>query len=91
MLLADKRIELDARPTARRLAPVEVVLIGHCPSLDGRARWDRLARDPAVLGEIAALGFGAEVERLRALAAGATAGEAGDEALLALYRLPIPI
>ncbi|KIN91586.1 hypothetical protein [Thauera sp. SWB20] len=91
MLLADKRIELDARPTARRLAPVEVVLIGHCPSLDGRARWDRLARDPAVLGEIAALGFGAEVERLRALAAGATAGEAGDQALLSLYRLPIPI
>ena len=63
MLLADKRIELDARPTARRLAPVEVVLNGHCPSLDGRARWDRLARDPAVLGEIAALGFGAEIGR----------------------------
>jgi len=55
VLLADKRIELDARPAARRLAPVEVVMIGHCPSLDGRARWDRLARDPALLGELEGL------------------------------------
>lgn len=91
MLLADKRIELDARPAARRLAPVEVVMIGHCPSLDGRARWDRLARDPALLGEIAALGFDAEVGRLRALAAGGTPTSVEDEALLGLYRLPIPI
>ena len=61
MLLADKRIELDARPTAR-LAPVEVVMIGHCPSLDGRALGTDSRAIPALLGEIAALGFGAEVD-----------------------------
>ncbi|AKU14547.1 hypothetical protein AzCIB_4661 [Azoarcus sp. CIB] len=91
MLLADKRIELDARPASRRLAPVEVVMIGHCPSFDGSAEWKRLARDLAVLAEIAALGFTAEVERLRALDEGASEAEPGDGALFALYRLPIPI
>lgn len=91
MLLADKRIELDARPAPRRLAPVEVVMIGHCPSFDGRAEWKRLARDLAVLAEIAALGFTAEVERLRALHEGRFEAEPGDGALFALYRLPIPI
>ncbi|NMF90555.1 hypothetical protein [Aromatoleum petrolei] len=91
MLLADKRIDLDARPAPRRLAPVEVVMIGHCPSFDGSAEWKRLARDLAVLAEIAALGFTAEVDRLRALDAGEAEAEPGDGALFALYRLPIPI
>lgn len=91
MLLADKRIELDARPAPRRQAPVEVVMIGHCPSVDGSAEWKRLARDVAALAEIAALGFTADVERLRALDEGASEPEPGDGALFALYRLPIPI
>jgi hypothetical protein len=89
VLLADKRIELDARPAPRRQAPVEVVMIGHCPP-DGRVEWKRLARDLSVLAEIAALGFTAEVERLRALDEGASETEP-DGALFALYRLPIPI
>lgn len=91
MLFADKRIELDARPAPGRLAPVEVVMIGHCPSVDGNAEWQRLARDAAVLAEIAALGFTAEVERLRLLDEGASETAPGDGALHALYRLPIPI
>lgn len=91
MLLADKRIELDARPAPRRLAPLEVVMIGHCPSPDGRAAWQRLARDPTVMAEIAALGFTREAERLRTLYVGGTAPAAADEDLLALYRLPVPI
>lgn len=91
MLLADKRIELDARPAPGRQAPVEVVMIGHCPSFDGSAEWKRLARDLAVLADIAALGFTAEVERLRALDEGEVEAEPGDGALFALYRLPIPI
>ena len=91
MVIADKRIELDARPLPGRLAPVEVVMIGHCPSIDGSAEWKRLARDAAVLAEIAALGFTAEVTRLRVLDEGASEAEPGDGALQALYRLPIPI
>jgi hypothetical protein len=91
VLLADKRIELDARPEPGRLAPVEVVMIGHCPSFDGSAEWKRLARDIAVLAEIAALGFTGEVERLRELDDGTSETRPGDGALQALYRLPIPI
>nr|WP_211163113.1 hypothetical protein [Aromatoleum diolicum] len=90
-MLADKRIELDPRPAPRRLAPVEVVMIGHCPSVDGNAEWKRLARDAAVLAEIASLGFTAEVTRLRALDDGTSEAAPGDGALQALYRLPIPI
>lgn len=80
MLLADRRIELDARPEPARAAPLEVVMLGHCPP-EGDARWDRVARDEAMLAEIAALGFTAEVARLRA----------GDASLRGLYALPLPI
>nr|WP_246264631.1 hypothetical protein [Aromatoleum toluvorans] len=90
-MVADTRIAPDALPSPGRHAPVEVVMIGHCPSFDGSAEWKRLARDLAVLADIAALGFTAEVERLRALDEGEVEAEPGDGALFALYRLPIPI
>ncbi|NTV11388.1 MAG: hypothetical protein HGA47_11525 [Zoogloea sp.] len=90
MLLADKRIELDARPAPTSAAPVEVVMLGHCPSPDGSARWDRLARDASVLAQIAALGFIAETQRLQALLADPPPQD-GDDALRALYLLPIPV
>ncbi|MCV2218464.1 hypothetical protein [Thauera sp. Sel9] len=91
MLLADRRIELDARPEPGRLAPVEVVMIGHCPSPDGGAQWPRLARDAVVLADIEALGFARQVERLRRLFDEPELAAADDADLLALYRLPIPI
>ena len=91
MLLADRRIELDARPEPGRLAPVEVVMIGHCPSPDGGAQWQRLARDAVVLADIEALGFARQVARLRRLFDEPELAAADDADLLALYRLPIPI
>lgn len=91
MLLADQRIELDARPVIRPPAAIEAVMIGHCPSADGLARWDRLARDDGALAEVAALGWTQQVARLRALHAGTAATEAGDADLRALYGLPLPI
>jgi hypothetical protein len=91
MMLADKRIELDARPAPRAQAPVEVVMIGHCPSVDGNAEWTRLARDDATLAEIAALGFTSETERLRKLDADPSKVGPDDAALFALYSLPIPV
>lgn len=91
MLLADQRITLDARPAILPPAAIEAVMLGHCPSADGLARWDRLARDEAALAEIAALGWTAQVARLRALHAGAPAAGAADADLQALYDLPLPI
>jgi hypothetical protein len=91
VLLADRRIELDARPEPERLAPVEVVMIGHCPSPDGGAQWQRLARDAVVLADIGALGFTTQIERLRRLFDEPELAGADDADLLALYRLPIPI
>lgn len=95
MLLADRRIELDARPAAVGAAPLEVVMLGHCPP-EGAARWDRVARDATMLDEIAALGFTGEVKRLRAWQRGEPAPPApddgpSDEALKALLGLPLPI
>lgn len=92
MLLADRRIELDARPEPARAAPLEVVMLGHCPP-EGEARWDRVARDESMLADIAALGFTAEVARLRAWQRGATplSPGAADAALRGLYALPLPI
>lgn len=91
MLLADRRIELDARPEPLRLAPIEAVMIGHCPSPDGSAQWQRLARDTVTLADIAALGFARQVERLRQLANTAELNSADEADLRALYWLPIPI
>jgi hypothetical protein len=91
MLLADQRIELDARPVIRSPAPIEAVMIGHCPSADGLARWDRLARDDGALAEIAALGWSVQVARLRVLYTGTATPETPDPDLRALYDLPLPI
>lgn len=91
MLLADRRVELDPRPEPGRAAPVEVVMIGHCPSPDGGAQWQRLARDAGLLEEIRVLGFSRELARLQQLLDGADADGPGDADLRALYRLPIPI
>lgn len=89
-LLANNRIELDARPAPPAPTVLEVVMIGHCPSQRGQAQWPRLAADELLLTEIASLGFVRQCARLRELAAGTTpSGE--DAALLALYNLPIPL
>ena len=92
MLLADRRIELDPRPTSARAPVLPAVMLGHCP---GNARWERLADDRALLAEIGALGFEREVRRLKALSQPAltpvAAADPGDDALRELYRLPIPV
>ena len=67
MLLADNRIELDARPAPPKPPLLEVAMLGHCPSRDGAARWQRLASDATLLGEIASLGFGRRVAFLKAM------------------------
>lgn len=91
-LLADRRIELDARPAPAVVPVLEVVFIGHCPPDDRPARWDRLGSDARLLEEIGALGYRAQVERLRAWAAGTAAPSGdGDEALARLFRLPVPV
>lgn len=96
MLLADRRIELDARPAPARAAPLEVVMLGHAPP-EGPARWDRVARDEALLAEIGALGFTREVARLRAWHQGRPEAApplppgVSDDDLRGLLRLPLPI
>lgn len=87
MLLANNRIEIDARPTSPASTVLEVVMLGHCP---GIANWKRLAVDELLLTQIATLGFSRECTRLRGLLAGATATPE-DDALLALYDLPLPL
>ncbi len=67
MLLADNRVELDARPALIKPPLLEVALIGHCPSRDGAARWRRLAGDAPLLAEVAALGFARSAAFLRAM------------------------
>lgn len=89
-LLADHRIELDARPTPAITPVLEAVFIGHCPPDQLDVRWDRLGR---ALDEIGALGFRQQAETLRAWAAGeATPGDSEAEQRLAgLFDLPIPL
>lgn len=96
MLLADRRIEIDARPAPPAPPVLEVVMLGHCPGpADDPARgaqWQRVAGDGALLGEIAELGFHRAARRLQELLADlAGTAQAGDDALRALYRLPLPI
>lgn len=87
MLLANNRIEIDARPAPPAPPVLEVVMLGHCP---GTVQWQRLAADELLLTEIAALGFARECTRLRQLLAGASASDE-DRDLLALYDLPLPL
>ncbi|HMX69331.1 MAG TPA: hypothetical protein PKA23_10065 [Accumulibacter sp.] len=96
MLLADRRIELDARPAPPAPPVLEVVMLGHCPGPPADpargAQWQRVAGDPAVLGELAELGFHRAARRLQEMLANpAGAAEPGDDALRALYRLPLPV
>ncbi len=96
MLLADRRIEIDARPAPPAPPVLEVVMLGHCPGpADDPARgaqWQRVAGDRVLLGEIAELGFHRAARRLQELLADPTsAAEPADDALRALYRLPLPI
>jgi len=90
-LLADRRVELDARPVPAMLPVLEAVFIGHCPPDRRSARWDRLARDARLLAEIRDLGFRREVERLQDWADGAIPEAALDEDLKGLFGLPLPI
>jgi len=87
MPLADRRVVFDPQPPPEPEAVLEVALIGHCP---GPADWRRLLQFPALVAELEALGHGRALARLRELAAGAVPGP-GDDALQALYRLPIPL
>jgi len=98
-LVADRRVELDARPAPAVTPVVEAVFLGHCPPEDRPAQWDRLGNDPALLEEVASLGFRTEAEQLRDWAARLTAGEIGldgprgpeNEALAGLFGLPVPV
>ena len=90
MLLANNRIEIDARPLPPAQTVLEVVMVGHCPSATVQAQWQRLAVDELLLTEIATLGFARECSRLRELARNSTP-TAEDATLLALYNLPIPL
>ncbi len=89
-LLADHRIELDARPTPAITPVLEAVFIGHCPPDHLDVRWDRLGR---ALDEIGGLGFRRQAETLRAWAAGEAApGDSeADQRLAGLFGLPIPL
>lgn len=88
MLLADKRIEVDARPVLPTAAVLEVALLGHCP---GRRRWQRLAGDALLLNQIRQLGFHQAVARLQELAVGSQTTEADQEGQQLLIKLPLPI
>ena len=89
MLLANERIEIDARPAPSTSIVLETVMLGHCP---GAPQWRRLVSDELLMHEITALGFAKECARLRELA-GNTPPELSqaDTALLSLYNFPIPI
>ena len=89
-LLADHRIELNARPTPAITPVLEAVFIGHCPPDHLDVRWDRLGR---ALDEIGALGFREQAETLRAWAAEeAEPGDSeADQHLAGLFGLPIPL
>jgi hypothetical protein len=73
VLLADQRIEIDARPAPSPAPVLEVVMLGHCPSPRGDttpgagAQWQRVAADASLLAEIASLGLGDETRRLQVL------------------------
>lgn len=89
-LLADRRIELDARPTPARGPVLEAVFIGHCPPDHLEVNWGRLG---GALDEIGALGFRKEAATLRAWGEGSAAPGASeaDERLAGLFGLPIPL
>lgn len=89
-LLADRRIELDARPTPALTPVLEAVFIGHCPPDHLDVRWDRLG---GALNEIGQIGFRKQAETLRAWASGASSpGDSdADRYLAGLFNLPIPI
>lgn len=65
MLLANQRIEIDARPTPPAQRVLESVMLGHAPSRINGVRWDYVARDETILTQISALGFDQQVSRLR--------------------------
>lgn len=83
MLLANNRIEIDARSIPSDQPLLEVVMIGHAPG--PTVHWQRLAQDEQLLAEIASLGFSRETSRLRTLAA------TMDVEAAQLYLLPIPL
>lgn len=87
---ADRRIELDARPTPALTPVLETVFIGHCPPDDLAVNWWRLG---GALDEIGRLGFWRQAERLRAWTTGTAEPSASpdDAALAGLFHLPIPL
>lgn len=89
-LLADRRIELDARPAPAQTPVLEAVFIGHCPPDHLAVNWQRLG---GALDEIGRLGFRAQADTLRAWIDGAAAPGANekDELLAGLFGLPIPL
>jgi len=75
--LAGARIALTPRPVERRIAALDVAMLGHCP---GRVRLERLLQLPAALEDMRAVGYGKTVDDL--LLPGAVSE---------LYHLPIPL
>jgi len=62
---AGARVALTPRPSERRVAALEVAMLGHAP---GRARFQRLAAMPAALDDMRAAGFGRAVDEILLLA-----------------------
>ncbi len=89
-LLADRRIELDARPTPAQAPVLEAVFIGHCPPDHLAVNWQRLG---GALDEIGRLGFRVQADTLRAWIDGTAAPGANerDELLAGLFGLPVPL
>ena len=84
--LAGARIALTPRPVQRRVAALEVAMLGHCP---GRVRRERLLALTAALEDMRDAGFGFAVE---ALVSGNMPGGAPLSArLTGLFHLPIPL
>jgi len=62
---AGSRVALTPRPSERRVAALEVAMLGHAP---GRARFQRLAAMPAALDDMRAAGFCRAVDEIVLLA-----------------------
>jgi hypothetical protein len=94
VLLADRRVELDPRPAPPPAAPLDAVLVGHCPGPPegGAAQWRHVARDAAQRSALEALGLGHAARRLARLAeTPPPVAEEGDPELRELYGLPLRV
>ena len=84
--LAGARIALTPRPVQRRVAALEVAMLGHCP---GRVRLERLRVLGAALEDMRAAGYGIQVDALNR--GTMLDGAPLSSRLAGLFHLPIPL